>query len=130
MKACLVLSIAITAAAALGCSSSDETVNPVTTSASSSGAGGSAGGTGAGGFIEPLPPWVIDPVIQVSGEDNQVNRDCRTGICRHNENTDMTLWKGSIWLVHRTAFTQILGPNSALHTLRVERPGQDLRPAR
>src|SRR5215470_15966837 len=46
------------------------------------------------------------------------NDDCRTGICRHNENTDLIRWKDAIYLVHRTAESQILGPNSALHVYR------------
>src|SRR5262249_53897645 len=40
--------------------------------------------------------------------------DCRGGVCQHNENTDMTLWNGNIWLVHRTAESQVLGPNSSI----------------
>jgi hypothetical protein len=33
-------------------------------------------------------------------------------------NTDCLRWKDAIWLVHRTATSQILGPNSALHIYR------------
>ena len=46
------------------------------------------------------------------------NHDCRSGICKHNENTDLIVWHGDIWLVHRTAESQILGPNSSLHIYR------------
>ena len=46
------------------------------------------------------------------------NPDCRTGICRHNENTDLLAWKGATWFVHRTAKSQVLGPNSSLRILK------------
>jgi hypothetical protein len=53
----------------------------------------------------------------VDGEDYNVTigADCRTGYCRHNEDTDMIAWNGALWVVHRSAVSQQLGPNSALH---------------
>ena len=48
------------------------------------------------------------------------NHDCRTGICKHNENTDIITWRGEVWMVHRTAESQMLGPNSALHIYRLQ----------
>jgi hypothetical protein len=84
------------------------------------GSGASATGTGSGGSggAGPvLPPWLSDARILTSGETTN-NDDCRTGICRHNENTDLTTFQGAIWLVHRTAESQVLGPNSSLHVLR------------
>jgi len=88
----------------LGCSSGD----------TASGAGSSSG---SGGGV-PAPPWLSDAKILVSGIDNSNNDDCRTGICRHSENTDLTEYNGAIYLVHRTAQSQILGPNSSLHVYR------------
>jgi hypothetical protein len=120
MSARLACAVAL-AAAALGCGEGKESINPVTTS-SSSGSGG-AGGAG-GGIPQDVPPWVVGPVIQVSGDDNQTNADCRTQICRHNENTDLIVWKNATWLVHRTANSQILGPNSALHVYKSTDHGQ------
>jgi hypothetical protein len=67
--------------------------------------------------------WLSASSVLVSGHDI-TNTDCRTGICRHNENTDMVVWKGDIYLVHRTAKSQILGPNSALHIYRSRDQGQ------
>lgn len=61
-----------------------------------------------------LPPWLTGAKVLASGPDDPY-LDCRTVICRHNENTDMVSFKGAIWLVHRTAVSQVLGPNSALH---------------
>jgi len=61
--------------------------------------------------------------ILVSGPDN-VDADCRTVICRHNENTDLTVYNGAIYVVHRTAISQTLGPNSALHVYRSTDGGQ------
>ncbi len=49
---------------------------------------------------------------------NLANTNCRTGVCKHNENTDLTWWHGAIYLVHRTANAQILGPNSSLRIYR------------
>ena len=49
---------------------------------------------------------------------NPTNQNCRTGVCQHNENTDLTSWHGAIYLVHRTANSQILGPNSSLRVYR------------
>jgi hypothetical protein len=62
----------------------------------------------------PGPPWLSNDAILVQG-DGVTNTDCRTAICQHNENTDLIAWNGTIWLVHRTAKSQILGPDSALH---------------
>lgn len=62
----------------------------------------------------PGPPWLSSTRILVPGV-GVTNTDCRSAICQHNENTDLISWSGSIWLVHRTAKSQILGPNSALH---------------
>ncbi|MCC6528537.1 MAG: hypothetical protein IT373_38175 [Polyangiaceae bacterium] len=72
------------------------------------------GGTGGGASG---PPWLSDASILVSGAASTTN-DCRTGICRHNENTDLTSFGGAIYFVHRTAQSQILGPNSSLHVYR------------
>jgi hypothetical protein len=62
------------------------------------------------------PRWLSDARVFVNGVAIG-NRalDCRKVICRHNENTDMTTYEGAIWLVHRTAESQVLGPDSALH---------------
>src|SRR5258708_38393881 len=60
------------------------------------------------------PPWLADAHILVSGTAT----DCRTQICQHNENTDLTTFHGAIFLVHRTAHSQILGPNSSLRVSR------------
>ncbi len=65
----------------------------------------------------PLPAWLSEAKVLVSGHDVG-NEDCRTAICRHNENTDLVRFKGAIYLVHRTAVSQILGPNSSLHVYR------------
>jgi len=62
-------------------------------------------------------PWLTDAriVVQGNGVDNE---DCRSDGCRHNENTDLIRWRGDVYLVHRTARSQILGPNSSLQVLR------------
>jgi hypothetical protein len=65
----------------------------------------------------PLPQWLLSAKVVVSGPDDP-SLDCRTVICRHNENTDLVRWKNAIWFIHRTAMSQILGPNSALHIYR------------
>lgn len=66
----------------------------------------------------PLPAWMDDAHVFVSGHDLENEYDCRNAICRHNENVDMIAWNGSFWLVHRTARSQVLGPNSSLHVYR------------
>jgi hypothetical protein len=76
-----------------------------------------AAGCGSTSTPSSGPPWLADASVLVQGV-GVTNRDCRSGICRHNENTDLIAWKGAIWLVHRTAQSQILGPNSALHIYR------------
>ena len=66
-----------------------------------------------------LPTWLASARVVVSGHDvDDPYRDCRTVICRHNENTDLTTYKGALYFVHRTALSQTLGPNSALHVYR------------
>ena len=70
------------------------------------------------------PATVIEhPLILVPGVGID-NQDCRGGICQHNENTDLVVWKGATYLVHRTAKSQILGPNSALHVYRTTDGGE------
>jgi hypothetical protein len=56
--------------------------------------------------------------VFVDGHGREDTMDCRADLCRHNENTDMIRYKGAIYLVHRTARSQLLGPNSALHFYR------------
>ena len=66
----------------------------------------------------PLPAWMDDAHVFVSGHDLDDVQDCRNLICRHNENVDMIQWNNAYWLVHRTARSQVLGPNSALHVYK------------
>src|SRR5262249_16537266 len=61
-------------------------------------------------------PWLSNAGIVVPSDLQ--NQDCRTGVCKHNENTDLTRWRGAIYFVHRTAGSQILGPNSSLRVYR------------
>lgn len=62
------------------------------------------------------PRWLVGAKIIVSADLGGQN--CRTGVCKHNENTDLALWHGAIYFVHRTANSQILGPNSSLRVYR------------
>ena len=70
------------------------------------------------------PPWLSGAKVLVDGHavDNPF-LDCRSVICRHNENTDLATYKGAIYLVHRTAISQTLGPNSALHVYKTTDAG-------
>jgi hypothetical protein len=61
-------------------------------------------------FFEPSASVFVD-----GHEYDDYTRNCRIEYCRHNENTDMIAWNGALWLVHRSAISQQLGPNSALH---------------
>jgi hypothetical protein len=71
---------------------------------------------------EARPAWLTSAKILVPG--NPDNQDCRTGVCRHNENTDLIRWRGAIWFVHRTAGSQVLGPNSSLRIYRSANEGR------
>jgi hypothetical protein len=71
------------------------------------------------------PKWLVQARILVAS--NPTNQDCRTGVCQHNENTDLTRWHGAIWLVHRTANSQILGPNSSLRVYQSRDGGGTFR---
>src|SRR5690349_14294393 len=62
---------------------------------------------------EPPPEWLVDPKVTVVGVGID-EEDCRSQICQHNENTDLVNFDGAIYLVHRTAKSQVLGPNSSL----------------
>ena len=97
----LPLPVALALTLAAGCGGGE-----TASTTSSSGAGG------CGAF--PVPAWLADSKILVSGGTVE-NDDCRKGICRHNENTDLVRFHGDVYLVHRTAHSQVLGPNSALH---------------
>jgi hypothetical protein len=67
--------------------------------------------------------WMSDAHVVVDG-DHAVARNCRTDVCVHNENTDLTVFDGAIYLVHRTARSQILGPNSSLRVSRSDDHGK------
>jgi hypothetical protein len=71
------------------------------------------------------PKWLVRPRILVAS--NPTNHNCRTGVCQHNENTDLARWHGAIYLVHRTASSQILGPNSSLRVYRSRDDGRTFR---
>ena len=71
------------------------------------------------------PRWLLNARILVGA--NLANRNCRTGVCKHNENTDLTWWQGAIYLVHRTANAQILGPNSSLRIYRSANRGRSFQ---
>jgi hypothetical protein len=67
--------------------------------------------------------FLSDAHVIVDGFDSTIT-DCRTGICQHNENTDLTVFGGATYLVHRTAVSQILGPNSSLRISRSDDHGR------
>jgi hypothetical protein len=71
-----------------------------------------------------LPSFMPEARVFVSGHDRESVSDCRTQICRHNENVDMVRYGGAIFLVHRTAISQTLGPNSSLHVYRSSDEGK------
>ncbi|HEY4179212.1 MAG TPA: sialidase family protein [Kofleriaceae bacterium] len=66
--------------------------------------------------------WLERSRVTVNGTD-QTNEECRTGLCVHDENTDLIKWGGHIYLVHRTAESQVLGPNSSLRISRTDDEG-------
>jgi hypothetical protein len=68
------------------------------------------------------PRWLVNDRILVPA--NLSNQDCRTGVCKHNENTDLARWHGAVYLVHRTAGSQVLGPNSSLRVYRSRDDGR------
>lgn len=93
-----------------------------------------AGDAGADAYVEPdsgydphptLPPWLTDARVLVSGHDKEAEWSCRTNLCRHDENVDMTTFGGATFLVHRTARSQTLGPNSSLHVLKTTDGGKN-----
>jgi hypothetical protein len=73
-------------------------------------------GIGLPGVASAKPRWLQSARVLVAS--NPANQNCRTGVCQHNENTDLTWWHGAIYLVHRTASSQVLGPNSSLRVYR------------
>lgn len=81
-----------------------------------------AAGCGAGGAPAPGASWLSDVRVLVDGV-HAAATDCRSAICKHNENTDLVVWRGALWLVHRTAESQILGPNSSLLVYRSDDGG-------
>jgi hypothetical protein len=88
----------------------------------------SLAGTAAGlmpAAASARPRWLVSARILVPG--NLSNQNCRTGVCKHNENTDLIRWRGAIYLVHRTAGSQILGPNSSLRVYRSDNGGRTWR---
>jgi hypothetical protein len=88
-------------------------------------------------YTRAMRPWLVlgcvaacgggdlisDAHIIVDGFHSTVT-DCRTGICPHNENTDLAVFGGATYLVHRTAMSQILGPNSSLRISRSDDHGR------
>lgn len=109
----LSLSLVLVLVLALGCSSSKAAPDVDAGASSAAGPDGVDGREDAG----TLPSWLSDARVVVAGPDD-TSLDCRSVICRHNENTDLVSWNGAIWFIHRTANSQVLGPNSALHVYR------------
>ena len=60
---------------------------------------------------------IVEAHVLFDGYD-EANNDCRHGPCIHDENTDLTVFEGATYLVHRTAQSQVLGPNSSLRVYR------------
>jgi hypothetical protein len=106
----LSLSLSLVLVLGLGCTSPRSAPAVDAGSTAAAGDDGVAGNEDAG----TLPAWLSDARVVVSGPDD-TSLDCRSVICRHNENTDLVSWNGAIWFIHRTANSQVLGPNSALH---------------
>lgn len=79
----------------------------------------------AGAQARVDPPWLLHAQVLVPGNPN--TKDCRTGVCQHNENTDLTRWQGAVYFVHRTAGSQVLGPNSSLRIYRSTDNGANFR---
>jgi len=74
--------------------------------------------TDAGSSYDPhpqTPAWLSDAHVFTQGHDKEDITDCRTKICRHNENVDTTIFGGATYMVHRTARSQVLGDNSSIH---------------
>jgi hypothetical protein len=71
----------------------------------------------------PGNPTVQATAIFAHAESDQVV-NCTSALCRHNENTDLIRWNGAIYMVHRTAVGQVLGPNSSLRIFRSTDEGQ------
>jgi hypothetical protein len=67
----------------------------------------------------PSPPWLVHARVIVRGTAT----NCRADVCPHNENTDLVRRGSAIYLVHRTALSQVLGPNSSLRVLRSDDGG-------
>ena len=67
--------------------------------------------------------WLSDAHILVDGYD-ETNTSCRTDLCPHDENTDLAVFDGATYLVHRTAISQVLGPNSSLRVSRSDDHGK------
>jgi len=66
--------------------------------------------------------WLVDPHVIVQGVGTN-EQDCRTLICPHNENTELIEFDDALYLVHRTARSQVLGPNSSLRVSRSDDGG-------
>jgi hypothetical protein len=75
----------------------------------------------------PVPEWLSRARILTPGE-GVTNSECRTAICAHNEHTDLVRWKETLYLVHRTARTSSLGPNSSLWVYRSVDEGRNFTP--
>jgi hypothetical protein len=76
-------------------------------------------GDDSGLYVPVLPAWLASASVVANGHAaDDIALDCRTVICRHNEDTDMTTFNGAVFFVHRTAISQTLGPNSALHVYK------------
>src|SRR5437016_5226534 len=69
------------------------------------------------GAADAGPSWLSDAGVLVQGV-GVTNQDCRMGVCQHNENTDLIAYQGALFLVHRTARSQVLGSDSSLRIYR------------
>src|SRR5258706_10447224 len=63
----------------------------------------------------PDAGWLIDAFIAVPAGSGT---NCRTDSCPHHSDTDLIMFAGSTWLVHRTAPTDAPTTNSSLRIYR------------
>jgi hypothetical protein len=63
------------------------------------------------------PNWLGVPKILVKGV-GIVESNCRDNLCPHNENVDSINFNGAIYMMHRTAESQVLNHNCALHVFK------------
>jgi hypothetical protein len=74
------------------------------------------------GSVGDAAAWLLEAGVVVSAGTGDASIDCRAHLCAHNSDTDLAVFGGATFLVHRSAESDLPGPNASLKIYRRDAP--------